>query len=195
MVALPIRIPDLPSMDNDRLYSFCVYNPELKIERNHKGELLIMAPTGGETGNRNFKINGIIFAYLKQSRTEGKFFDSSTGFLLPNQAIRSPDASWISGERWKALPVEERKKFVPLAPDFVIELLSESDELNFAKLKMQEWMNNGVRLAWLLDPFQKMTYIYQQNKEPEIFSGAVVLKGEDVLPNFELDLKEIYEEV
>ena len=195
MSALPIRIPDLPSMDNDRLYNFCVYNPELKIERNHKGELLIMAPTGGETGNRNFFINGIIFAYLKQKSPKGKFFDSSTGFLLPNKAIRSPDASWISADRWNALRPEERKKFVPLAPDFLIELLSESDELAFAQLKMQEWMENGVRLAWLLDPFQKMSYIYRQNRELEIISGMVTLNGEDVLPDFELDLSGIYGEI
>ena len=195
MIALPIRIPEIPSMDNDRLYNFCVYNPELKIERNHKGELLIMAPTGGETGNRNFFINGIIFAYLKQKSPKGKFFDSSTGFLLPNKAIRSPDASWISVDRWNALRPEERKKFVPLAPDFLIELLSESDELAFAQLKMQEWMENGVRLAWLLDPFQKMSYIYRQNRELEIISGMVTLNGEDVLPDFELDLSGIYGEI
>jgi len=182
-------------MDNDRLYNFCVYNPELKIERNHKGELLIMAPTGGETGNRNFFINGIIFAYLKQKSPKGKFFDSSTGFLLPNKAIRSPDASWISADRWNALRPEERKKFVPLAPDFLIELLSESDELAFAQIKMQEWMENGVRLAWLLDPFQKMSYIYRQNRELEIISGMVTLNGEDVLPDFELDLSGIYGEI
>ena len=195
MIALPIRIPEIPSIDNDRLYNFCVYNPELKIERNHKGELLIMAPTGGETGNRNFFINGIIFAYLKQKSPKGKFFDSSTGFLLPNKAIRSPDASWISADRWNALRPEERKKFVPLAPDFLIELLSESDELAFAQIKMQEWMENGVRLAWLLDPFQKMSYIYRQNRELEIISGMGTLNGEDVLPEFELDLSGIYGEI
>lgn len=195
MAALPIRIPDLPSMDNDRLYTFCVYNPELKIERNQKGELLIVAPTGGETGNRNFSINGTIYAYLKQKNLAGKFFDSSTGFLLPNKAICSPDASWISGERWNALRPEERKKFVPLAPDFIIELLSESDELGFAKVRMQEWMENGVRLAWLLDPFEKMSYIYRQNWEVEILSGMNPLKGEDVLPDFELNLSEIYGDV
>ena len=195
MIALPIRIPEIPSMDNDRLYNFCVYNPELKIERNHKGELLIMAPTGGETGNRNFFINGIIFAYLKQKSPKGKFFDSSTGFLLPNKAIRSPDASWISVDRWNALRPEERKKFVPLAPDFLIELLSESDELAFAQIKMQEWMENGVRLAWLLDPFQKTSYIYRQNRELEIISGMGTLNGEDVLPDFELDLSGIYGEI
>ncbi len=195
MIALPIRIPEIPSMDNDRLYNFCVYNPELKIERNHKGELLIMAPTGGETGNRNFFINGIIFAYLKQKSPKGKFFDSSTGFLLPNKAIRSPDASWISADRWNALRPEERKKFVPLAHDFLIELLSESDELAFAQIKMQEWMENGVRLAWLLDPFQKMSYVYRKNRELEIISGMGTLNGEDVLPDFELDLSGIYGEI
>jgi Uma2 family endonuclease len=194
MVALPIRIPDLPSMDNDRLYTFCVYNPELKIERNHKGELLIMAPTGGETGNRNSKITKKLAIY-EDKNPWGLSFDSSTGFLLPNKAIRSPDASWISHERWNALRPEERKKFVPLAPDFVIELLSESDELSFAKIKMEEWMENGVRLAWLLDPFEKTSYIYRQNQKVEIISGIVTLKGEDVLPDFGLDLSEVYGEV
>jgi Uma2 family endonuclease len=195
MIALPIRIPDLPSMDNDRLYNFCVYNPELKIERNHKGELLIMAPTGGETGYRNFYINGSIFTYLKQTNLQGRFFDSSTGFLLPNKAIRSPDASWISAERWDALRPEERKKFVPLAPDFLIELLSESDEISFAQIKMQEWIENGVRLAWLLDPFQKASYICRKNREVEVVMGMNTLSGEDVLPGFELDLSVIYGEI
>ena len=194
MIALPIRIPEIPSMDNDRLYNFCVYNPELKIERNHKGELLIMAPTGGETGNRNSKITKKLAIY-EDKNPSGLSFDSSTGFLLPNKAIRSPDASWISVDRWNALRPEERKKFVPLAPDFLIELLSESDELAFAQIKMQEWMENGVRLAWLLDPFQKMSYIYRQNRELEIISGMVTLNGEDVLPEFELDLSGIYGEI
>ncbi len=194
MIALPIRIPDLPSMDNDRLYNFCVYNPELKIERNHKGELLIMAPTGGETGNRNSKITKKLAIY-EDKNPSGLSFDSSTGFLLPNKAIRSPNASWISADRWNALRPEERKKFVPLAPDFLIELLSESDELAFAQLKMQEWMENGVRLAWLLDPFQKTSYIYRQNRELEIISGMGTLNGEDVLPDFELDLSGIYGEI
>ncbi len=194
MIALPIRIPEIPSMDNDRLYNFCVYNPELKIERNHKGDLLIMAPTGGETGNRNSKITKKLAIY-EDKNPSGLSFDSSTGFLLPNKAIRSPDASWISADRWNALRPEERKKFVPLAPDFLIELLSESDELAFAQLKMQEWMENGVRLAWLLDPFQKTSYIYKQNRELEIISGMGTLNGEDVLPDFELDLSGIYGEI
>jgi len=109
--------------------------------------------------------------------------------------LSSPDASWISADRWNALRPEERKKFVPLAPDFLIELLSESDELAFAQIKMQEWMENGVRLAWLLDPFQKMSYIYRQNRELEIISGMGTLKGEDVLLDFELNLGGIYGEI
>jgi Uma2 family endonuclease len=194
MIALPIRIPEMPSMDNDRLYNFCVYNPELKIERNHKGELLIMAPTGGETGNRNSKITKKLAIY-EDKNPSGISFDSSTGFLLPNEAIRSPDASWISTERWNALHPEKRKKFVPLAPDFLIELLSESDEISFAQIKMQEWMENGVRLAWLLDPFQKTSYIYRKNREVEVVMGMNTLSGEDVLPGFELDLSVIYGEI
>jgi Uma2 family endonuclease len=145
-------------------------------------------------GNRNSKITKKLAIY-EDKNPSGLSFDSSTGFLLPNKAIRSPDASWISVDRWNALRPEERKKFVPLAPDFLIELLSESDELAFAQIKMQEWMENGVRLAWLLDPFQKMSYIYRQNRELEIISGMVTLNGEDVLPDFELDLSGIYGEI
>ncbi len=153
-----------------------------------------MAPTGGETGNRNSKLTKKLAIY-EDKNPSGLSFDSSTGFLLPNKAIRSPDASWVSLDRWNALRPEERKKFVPLAPDFLIELLSESDELAFAQIKMQEWMENGVRLAWLLDPFQKMSYIYRQNREVEAITGMVSLSGEGVLLGFELDLSGIYGEI
>jgi len=151
-----------------------------------------MAPTGGETGNRNFYLNGMIFLYQKENHNLGKFFDSSTGFLLPSGAIRSPDASWISLERWNRLTSEEKKKFVPLTPDFVIELLSETDELPLAKIKMKEWMENGARLAWLLDPFAKISYVYRAGLEVEIVPGVRALDGETILPGFSLDLTEIY---
>lgn len=191
MNALPLRIPDYPVMDDIRLYNFCVYNPELKIERTSKGELLIMAPTGGETGNRNLRILKFLAIYESQNKA-GIAFDSSTGFLLPNKAIRSPDAAWIRLEKWNSLTSEQKRKFVPLCPDFLIELLSESDELGQTQLKMNEWMENGCSLAWLIDPFQKKTMIYRKGKPAEEVNGFDrVLSGEDVLPEFELPLEKI----
>ncbi|HNO23063.1 MAG TPA: Uma2 family endonuclease [Leptospiraceae bacterium] len=166
MPALPLRIPDYPVMDDNRLYNFCVYNPELKIERTSKGELLIIAPSGGETGNRNSMITYFVKSY-EIRKGGGVSFDSSTGFLLPNKAIRSPDAAWIRLEKWNSLTSEEKRRFVPICPDFLIELLSESDELGQTQLKMNEWMENGCSLAWLIDPFQKKTIVYRKGKSPE----------------------------
>ncbi|HMV79083.1 MAG TPA: Uma2 family endonuclease [Leptospiraceae bacterium] len=143
-----------------------MYNPELKIERTSKGELLIIAPAGGETGNRNSMITYFVKSY-EIRKGGGVSFDSSTGFLLPNKAIRSPDAAWIRLEKWNSLTSEEKRRFVPICPDFLIELLSESDELGQTQLKMNEWMENGCSLAWLIDPFQKKTIVYRKGKSPE----------------------------
>ncbi|HMV81065.1 MAG TPA: Uma2 family endonuclease [Leptospiraceae bacterium] len=190
MNALSFRIPDYPIMDDDRLYKFCVYNREMKIERSSQGEITVMSPTGGESSSKN----GTIFFFLKQYQRKvktGKVFDSSGGFVLPNKAMRSPDAAWISTERWETLTAEEKRKFPPLCPEFVIELLSESDDLYRTKKKMEEWMENGCRLGWLIDPFQKNVYIYKEFLQMKTQGFDMVLSGEDILPGFELPLNEL----
>lgn len=177
-------------MDDDRLYKFCVYNHEMKIERSSQGEITVMSPTGGESSSKN----GTIFFFLKQYQRKvktGKVFDSSGGFVLPNKAMRSPDAAWISSERWDSLTAEEKRKFPPLCPDFVIELLSESDDLQRTKKKMEEWMENGCRLGWLIDPFHKNVYIYKEFLQMRIQEFELSLTGEEILPGFVLPLNEL----
>ena len=178
-------------MSDDEFFNFCRDNRHLQIERNSEGEILLMAPTGGETGRTNSNLIYELQHWNKQSQL-GEAFDSSTGFVLPNQAMRSPDAAWIVQARWDALSAEEKKKFPPLCPDFVIELLSESDSLKQAREKMQEWIENGCRLAWLLVPAHKQVFIYRPGKDAEELKGFhQSLSGEDVLPGFVLELQKL----
>ncbi|MDW8420879.1 MAG: Uma2 family endonuclease [Pseudanabaenaceae cyanobacterium SKYGB_i_bin29] len=124
----------------------CAANPDLRLEMTAQGELIVIPPTGGETGNKNFAIN-VELGVWNRCYDKGKAFDSSTGFLLPNGAVRSPNAAWVSMERWNSLTSEERKKFLPLCPDFLLELLSPSDDWQSGLTKMQEYMDNGCRLG------------------------------------------------
>ncbi len=180
--------------DDDKLFDFCLQNRELRIERTQEGRLIIMLPVGGEGGIRESTLN-LHVAYWNKTNKLGKVFSSSGGFILGNRAMRAPDVSFIEIDRWKAIPLLKRKKFAPICPDFVVELRSESDNLNKLKEKMTEWMANGCRLAWLIDPLEEKAYIYRPNKEiEEISSFNEKLSGENVLPGFELDLSELREE-
>jgi len=193
MQALSFKIPDYPIMDNDRLYRFCVYNHEIKIERSSEGEIIVLSPTGGESSRKNTTISYYLKSYQRKFKT-GIAFDSSGGFILPNKAMRSPDASWIARDRWENLTPEEKRKFPPLCPDFIIELLSESDDLAQTKKKMTEWMDNGCKLGWLIDPFQRKVYIYKPNQQIRIHEGfETSISGEDILPEFDLPLNELDE--
>jgi len=165
-------------------------NPELKLEVSATGELIIMSPTGCETGSKNFDLAGQLYTWNKQKKL-GIAFDSSTCFRLPNGALRSPDVSWIAKARWESLTPSERKKFSPIAPDFVLELMSESDTLTETQEKMVEYMSAGVRLGWLINPNTKQVEIYRPGRDKEILSNPVSLSGEDVLRDFVLDLTEI----
>lgn len=179
-------------LNDEEFYDFCQQNSNLKLERDANGTILIMPNTGGETGDRNSELNFQLRLWNKQHKI-GKVFDSSTAFKLPSTAVRSPDASFVTQERWDALSPDQRKKFPPLCPDFVIELLSESDTLTGAKEKMQnDWMANGCRLGWLIDPFNETTYIYRADGSIQINrSFDQPLSGEDVLPDFKFDLTEL----
>lgn len=177
-------------LTDDQFFQLCQKNRDLRFERTAKGELLIMSPTGGETGNRNFDIAVQLGIWNRQTNL-GKGFDSSTGFKLPNGADRAPDLAWIPRERWDALTREQRQKFLPLCPDFAVELRSPSESLTDLREKMQEYIENGTRLGWLIDPKNKRVEIYRAGRDVEIIQNPETLSGEDVLPGFVLELKEI----
>jgi len=157
---LVLHLHPVINLTDDQFFEFCQINRDLRIERTATGELLIMPPTGTETGGRNFRLNGQLYNWTEQDGT-GIGFDSSTGFTLPNGAERSPDAAWVKLERWNTLTPEQQQKFAPICPDFVIELRSASDNLTSLKTKMQEYIDNGAGLGWLIDRKKRQVYIYR----------------------------------
>jgi len=178
---------DTVDLSDEQFYHLCQNNRELKFERTAKGELIIMSPVGGESGNREADLIIDLGIWNRQTGL-GFPFSSSTIFKLPNGADRSPDAAWIQRERWQALTPEQRRKFPPIAPDFVIELRSATDDLEMLRSKMQEYMDAGVQLAWLINPQQQQVEIYRQKQDVEVQNLPTQLAGEDVLPGFSLSL-------
>jgi len=170
--------------------AICADNPDVILELSAQGELITLSPTGLETGEKNSELGYQLVRWNKQKKL-GKVFDSSTGFLLPNGALRSPDVSWISNEKWQNIPPEERQKFALVAPDFVIELMSQGDRLKDLQDQMAEYMQVGVRLGWLLNPQSKTVEVYRQGKEKEVLINPASLSGEAVLADLVLDLREI----
>jgi Uma2 family endonuclease len=189
---LTLNLPTNWKMSQEQFAELAQINQDVRLELTAKGDLIIMPPTGGETGNKNFEIYIDLGIWNRQKRL-GKAFDSSTGFVLPNGANRSPDASWIRMERWEALSPEQRKKLLPLCPDFAVELVSESDRLSKTQEKMQEYVENGLRLGWLIDPKTKIVEIYRPNQGVEFLEFPLTLSGEDVLQDFTLSLAEIWD--
>ncbi|MEC4985318.1 MAG: Uma2 family endonuclease [Oscillatoria sp. PMC 1068.18] len=167
-------------------------NRDLKLERTAQGELIVNPPTGWETGERNRSLTGQLDRWYEENEDLGKAFDSSTGFILPNGATRSPDASWVSRERWEALTNEQKGTFANICPDFVVELRSSSDRLGTLQAKMSEYLENGAKLGWLIDPPQKRVEIYRQGLAVEILENPAELSGENILPNFVLNLRRIW---
>ncbi len=178
-------------LTNEQFFQLCVNNRDLRFERNTKGDLIIMPPTGGETSNKNSDINFQLCLWNNQHKL-GKVFDSSGGFKLQNGADRSPDSSWIPIERWNALTPQQREKFLPLCPDFVIELLSPSDSLKDTQNKMKEYLENGTKLGWLINRKARQVEIYRQGREVEVLDHPQSLSGEDVLVGFVLNLQLIW---
>ncbi len=178
-------------LTNKQLHRLCSDNPELKFEVTAEGELLVMSPTGSKTGIRNSKLTARLSIWAEQDGT-GVCFDSSTLFVLPNKAKRSPDVSWIRLERWNALTEKEQEDFAPICPDFVVELRSASDRVTTLQKKMVEYMKNGAQLGWLIDPKNKRVYIYRPNQEVEVIDNPERVSGEAVLPGFVLQLTEIW---
>ncbi|MEO6808695.1 MAG: Uma2 family endonuclease [Isosphaeraceae bacterium] len=168
----------------------CRDNPELRLERSARGELIVMAPAGTESGGRNAKLT-MRLGIWTEADGSGEHFDSSTGYVLPNGATRSPDASWIRRERWEELSPEDRRKFAPICPDFVVELMSPSDQRSDVREKMREYLDQGARLGWLLDPEAVEVDVYRPGFPVETLRQPTTLSGEDVLPGFVLNLKGI----
>jgi Uma2 family endonuclease len=191
MTALTLNLSPVVQLSDDDFYTLCQANRDLRLERTAKGELVVMSPTGGESGHRNADLTIDLGLWNRQTEL-GITFDSSTGFKLPNGADRSPDAAWVRRERWQALSPQQRRKFPPLAPDFLIELRSATDELEPLQQKMQEYMDNGVQLGWLINPQQRQVEVYRQGQPKETLDSPVSLSGEDVLPGFVLNLSRIF---
>lgn len=177
-------------LTDEQFFQLCQNNRDYQFERTASGELIIMPPTGSETSRRNIDLSYQLRAWSRQNNL-GVAFDSSGGFTLPNGADRSPDASWVKKERWDALTPEQKDSFAPLCPDFVVELRSKTDSLKKLQEKMQEYIDNGAKLGWLIDRQNRRIEIYRPDREIEIIENPATLSGEDVLPGFVLDLAEI----
>ncbi|MEL6229219.1 MAG: Uma2 family endonuclease [Cyanobacteria bacterium J06627_3] len=186
MLTFPITL-DLKTVNltDEQFYQLCIKNPEIQVERTPQGDLILMSPVGGDSGNQEIELGADLVIWNRQTKL-GKVFSSSTIFRLPNGGDRSPDAAWVELSRWKALTSEQRRKFPPIAPDFVIELRSPTDSLKTLQTKMQEYLESGVRLGWLFNPKEQQVEIYQLGKAKETYSLPTTLSGEDVLPGFTL---------
>lgn len=192
MTALTLNLSPVVQLTDDDFYNLCQANRDLKLECTAKGELVVMSPTGGEGGRQEADLIIDLGGWNRQTEL-GITFSSSTGFQLPNGAKRSPDTAWVRRERWDALTPAQRRKFPPLAPDFVIELRSATDELEPLQEKMQEYMDNGVRLGWLINPQLRQVEIYRQGQPKQILDSPSSLSGEDVLPGFVLHYSRIFD--
>jgi len=179
------------TISHEQFVQLAWVNQNLQLERTATGELIVMPPTGSDTGNKNADILGQLWLWNRQTQL-GQIFDSSSGFHLPNGADRSPDVSWIGQDRWDTLTPEEKSGFAPLCPDFVLELRSKHDSLELLQQKMQEYQENGAKLGWLIDRNRKKVEIYRPNKSVEVQNSPNSLSGEDLLPGFTLDLTEIW---
>jgi Uma2 family endonuclease len=178
------------SLTDEQFFQLCQDNRDLRLERNARGDLIIMPPTGGTTGDSNASLTAQVWNWNNVYKL-GKVFDSSTGFKLPNGADRSPDVSWISIEKWNALTEPQKERFLPLCPDFVVKLLSPSDDLKTTQEKMREYLDNGSRLGWLLNRKKRQVEIYRPGKAVEILDNPAQLSGETILPEFILQLDSI----
>ena len=191
MNSYTIQLEPTVHLNNEQFYSLCRNNPDLKFELTAKGELIIMSPTGGETGKRNLEIATELAIWNRQTQL-GVCFDSSTCFILPNGAKRSPDVAWIKKQRWDSLTLEQKETFPPIAPDFVLELMSPSDSLKNTQEKMLEYIENQVQLGWLINRKNQQVEIYRLGQAIEVLNSPSNLSGEEILPGFILDLNLVW---
>ena len=183
--------PILRRMSDHEFFEFCRLNQDWRIERTSDGDLVIMPPTGGNTGRLNSALTALFYAWAEREGT-GITFDSSTGFSLPNGAQRSPDLAWVKRSRWDALTREQQEEFPPLCPDFVAEIRSPSDSLRVLRAKMEEYLANGALLGWLIDPLEKKLYVYRPSAEVCCLDDPTTVSGDPVLPGFVLDLGRLW---
>jgi Uma2 family endonuclease len=186
-----LHMPDTLQMNDDQFLAFCRQNESLRIERNAEGDLIIMPPAGGETSNRNFRLT-VSFGNWVEQDGRGEGFDSSGGFRLPNGVERSPDLAWVARERLEGLTVEQTDRFLPLCPDFVVEIRSPSDGVAPLQEKMQEYIENGAQLGWLIDPANRQVHVYRPDAPAEMLDNPAALHGEPLLPGFTLDVQAIF---
>lgn len=183
-----IRPPRHREFDDDFFFALCQANEIAKLERDANGNIILIPSTGSETGRYNADISGEIGIWNRRTKL-GYVFDSSTGFKLPNSAVRSPDVAWISRERWDTIPETDRQGFAPLCPDFIVEIRSKSDDLKELKERMEEYRDNGCRLGWLIDRAGKQVFIYRENGSIDIKQDAnVLLSGEEILPELRIQV-------
>lgn len=179
-------------MNDEEFFEFCQLNPELRIERTSEGDIIVMSPTGGKTGRRNAKLIVAIGSWAEKDG-RGQVFDSSTVFVLPNGAGRSPDVSWVRNERWNSLTVKEQEQFPPLCPDFVVELRSRTDSLKNLKEKMEEYIANGAQFGWLIDPIERRVHIHRLGDGAEVLDDPKEVSGEPLLKGFVLDVQSLWD--
>lgn len=180
-----------PPLDDAELSRFCSDNPDVRVEQNAQGELIVTSPTGAETGRINNALNALLYAWATEAAT-GVCFDSSTGFRLPNGATRAPDAAWVRNDRWEALTDEQKKTFAPLCPDFVVELRSPTDALGDLQDKLEEYIDCGAQLGWLIDPQERKVHVYRPDADVQVLDDPAAVSGDPELPRFELALGEIW---
>jgi Uma2 family endonuclease len=190
--AIPLMVPRDSGLraSPQAFWRLCMANPDLRLERTERGEVIVMAPAGTDSGIRNSGLTARLWNWNEKTKL-GVVLDSSGGFTLPNSAVRAADASWISLERWSVVPAKARKKFAAICPDFVVEITSPSDSLEDTREKMTEYLAQGVRLGWLLDPESGLAEIYRPGRPVESLNRPATLSGEDILPGFVLDLQGI----
>jgi Uma2 family endonuclease len=191
MHSLTVSLKPAIELTDEQFFQLCQKNRDLRFERNAQGDLIIMAPAGSDTGRVNSEFGADLVFWNRRAKL-GVTFDSSAGFKLPNGSDRSPDAAWILTERWEALTVEQREKFAPICPDFVMELISPSDNLKAVQEEMREYQENGVRLGWLINRKDRQVEIYRLDGSVEILQSPTSLSGEDVLPGFTHSLEAIW---
>ncbi len=186
-----LQIHPVVQMDDDQLFEFCHRNRDLRVERTAQGDLILMSPASSESGRINAQLVRLVGNWAEVDGS-GIVFDSSSGFTLPNRAMRAPDVAWIQRDRWQALTSAEQQRFAPICPDFVIELRSPSDSLKMLQEKMQEYLDHGARLGWLIDPQARRVHLYRPGVEIEVLQDPEVLSGDPVLTGFLLNLRRIW---